>query len=121
MATFSDGVAHGEDNMLDDIDPLASAGSLRQHLQELIDSKEKQLEQAATLGKRVLEQRKDLEQRIKELQAIDSDKNEHDQVSADMRLRYRELANTVEAWDEENVDLSSGFGSKVCLILEKLR
>lgn len=99
--------------MLEDVDALSSAGNIRQHLQLLLDSKERQLQQAGTLGQRVLAQQMELEEKVRQLQDIEGDKDEDQEVSAEMRLRYRELANTIKTWDEENGQLSSTFGNKV--------
>ncbi|KAI5121954.1 hypothetical protein M0805_002025 [Coniferiporia weirii] len=113
MANFSDGGPReaDADDVFSDSVALASAGSMRQYLQTLLDSKEKQLQQAGTLGQRVLAQRVELEERIHQLQDIDSDRAGDDEVSAEMRLRYRDLANTLKTWDEENVQLSNVFGN----------
>lgn len=112
MATFSDG--ERDDNMADAVS-LSSAGDMRMHLQLLLDSKEKQLQQAGTLGQRVLAQQMELEERIRQLQDMDVEKGDEDEVSGEMRMQYRELANTLQSWDNENVQLSSAFGSTVRL------
>jgi hypothetical protein len=93
--------------------PFSSAGDMKYHLQSLLDSKEKQLQQAGTLGQRVLAQQMELEERIRQLQEIDADKLDDEHVDDDARDRYRELAETLMAWDKENADLSSAFGSRV--------
>ncbi|KAJ7269681.1 hypothetical protein C8J57DRAFT_318669 [Mycena rebaudengoi] len=85
---------------------------MKYHLQSLLDSKERQLQQAGTLGQRVLAQQMELEERIRQLQEFDADKLEDDKVDEDARNRYRELAETLMAWDQENAELSSGFGSR---------
>ena len=56
----------------------------------------------------------ELEDRVRMLQEMELDRPDADEIDADMRERYRELAETVRAWDTENATLSSGFGSKVC-------
>ena len=84
---------------------------MRQHLQNLLDGKEKQLQQAAALGERLLAQRVELEGRVRLLQEVDADKS--DEITADMRERYRELADTVRAWESGNVQLTSTFTSSV--------
>jgi hypothetical protein len=88
---------------------------MRFHLQNLLDSKEKQLQQAGTLGQRVLAQQMELEERIRQLQEADADKGEDDELDADAAERYRELAETIMQWDAENALLSSAFGSKVSI------
>lgn len=107
MASSSDGLA----SMI--TTPFSSAGDMKYHLQSLLDSKERQLQQAGTLGQRVLAQQMELEERIRQLQEFDADKLEDDKVDEDARNRYRELAETLMAWDQENAELSSGFGSRV--------
>ena len=88
---------------------------MRFHLQNLLDSKEKQLQQAGTLGQRVLAQQMELEERIRQLQEADADKGEDDELDAEATERYRELAETIRTWDAENAQLSSAFGSKVSM------
>jgi hypothetical protein len=112
MATFSDGAGHNGD-ISTDAEALGSAGNMRQHLQFLLDSKEKQLQQAGTLGQRVLAQQMELEERIRQLQELEADKAEDDDLSSEMRLRYRELSNTLKSWEEENMQLSSAIGGNV--------
>lgn len=90
--------------------PFSTAGDMRFHLQNLLDSKEKQLQQAGTLGQRVLAQQMELEERIRQLQEIEADKSEDDEIDEDARERYRELADTVLSWDSENAQLSNAFG-----------
>ena len=84
---------------------------MRLHLQNLLDGKEKQLQQAAALGERLLAQRVELEERVRLLQDVDADKS--DEITADMRERYRELADAVKAWEFGNVQLTSAFTSSV--------
>ena len=116
MANFSDGTELGA--ITTEVDALASSGNMRQHLQFLLESKEKQLQQAGTLGQRVLAQQVELEERIRQLQEIDVEKAEYEDLSAEMRLRYRDLTNTLKSWEEENMQLSSAFGGNVsCPIL----
>ncbi|KAF8886928.1 hypothetical protein BD779DRAFT_1410754, partial [Infundibulicybe gibba] len=79
-----------------------SAGDMKLHLQHLLDSKEKQLQQAGTFGQRVLAQQMELEERIRELQEVGADKSEEDDIDAEDRERYQALADTVIAWDSEN-------------------
>src|SRR6266436_5714349 len=93
--------------------PFSTAGDMKFHLQNLLDSKEKQLQQAGTLGQRVLAQQMELEERIRQLQEADADKGENDELDTEATKRYRELAETIRTWDAENAQLSSAFGSKV--------
>ncbi len=88
---------------------------MRQHLQNLLDGKEKQLQQAAALGERLLAQRVELEERVRIIQEVDADKT--DEVTADMRERYRELADTVRAWDFGNVQLTTAFTPSVRILI----
>ncbi|KAJ7204776.1 hypothetical protein GGX14DRAFT_500974 [Mycena pura] len=106
MASTSDGL----DAMI--TAPLSSAGDMKYHLQSLLDAKERQLQQAGSLGQRVLAQQMELEERIRQLQELDADKLDDDEVDDEARERYRELAGTLRAWDNENAELSSAFGSK---------
>jgi hypothetical protein len=100
---------------------FSSADEMKTHLQNLLDSKEKQLQQAGSLGQRVLAQQMELEERIRQLQeVIEEGKGEDDdeeRLDEETRERYRQLADTLLAWDEENARLSSAFGSgaKVCV------
>lgn len=91
--------------------PFSSAGDMKFYLQTLLDNKEKQLQQAGTLGQRVLAQQMELEERIKQLQEIEADKSEDDEIDEQARIRYRELADTLVSWDTENAQLSSAFGN----------
>ncbi|KAI0254640.1 hypothetical protein BJV78DRAFT_934674 [Lactifluus subvellereus] len=107
MSTFSDGLSH--QNTLDFPFHSSSSDDMRQHLQNLVDGKEKQLQQAAALGERLLAQRVELEERVRLLQEMDGDKS--DEITADIRERYRELADAVRAWDFGNVQLTTAFTS----------
>ncbi|KAI0822893.1 hypothetical protein BC628DRAFT_1521193 [Trametes gibbosa] len=120
MATFSD----GEDAMSSPSRPLtpplsASAhfdttDSMRQHLQALLDNKEKQLQSAATLGHQLLAQRMELEERIRQMQELELDSGNvsgsEDGLDVSVRDRYRELADAIKSWDTENEQLTSVFG-----------
>ncbi|KAK2461201.1 hypothetical protein APHAL10511_006728 [Amanita phalloides] len=92
---------------------ISSAGDMRFYLQNLLDSKEKQLQQAGTLGQRVLAQQMELEERIRQLQEFEGGKLDDDDIDPDVRERYRELADTIMAWDAENAQLSSAFGASL--------
>ena len=108
MATFSDGLSRP--NSLD-IPFHSSSDNMRQQLQNLLDGKEKQLQQAAALGERLLAQRVELEERVRLIQETDADKT--DEITADMREQYRDLSDTVRAWDIGNVQLTSTFTHSV--------
>jgi hypothetical protein len=97
-------------HMRDFDDPFSTAGDMKYHLQNLLDSKEKQLQQAGSLGQRVLAQQMELEERIRQLQIIEADKGEDDEIDLGARERYHELAETILTWDSENAQLSSVFG-----------
>ena len=87
---------------------------MRFHLQTLLDSKEKQLQQAGTLGQQLLAQRMELEERIRQLQELDLDGAiVDDDLNLNVREQYRELADTMKTWDKENEQLSNTFGWKV--------
>jgi hypothetical protein len=120
MATTSDGGPAVLPSMPDfSAYNFSSAGDMKFHLQNLLDSKEKQLQQAGTLGQRVLAQQMELEERIRQLQEIDADKGEDEEIDDEARDRYRELAETIKAWDTENAQLSNTFGgSRVSLIFK---
>ncbi|KAF8555508.1 hypothetical protein OG21DRAFT_1367981, partial [Imleria badia] len=79
------------------------------HLQLLLDNKENQLQQAGALGQRVLAQQIELEEKIRDLQDFDVERGDDEDLDAEARKRYRELADTVKAWDLENAQLSSAF------------
>ncbi len=114
MATFSDGRSHHSNGDVNG-DALSSARTMRQHLNRLLERKETQLQQAGTLGQRVLAQRVELEERIRQLQDLILERDEDDEVSAELRMRYRDLTSTLGAWDDENTALSGVFGSNVRL------
>jgi hypothetical protein len=120
MASLSDGVPvlpHMPDFSAQS-SPFSSAGDMKFQLQTLLDNKEKQLQQAGTLGQRVLAQQMELEERIRQLQEIEAEKSDDDDIDEQARERYRELADTLISWDTENAQLSSAFGnSKVHLVL----
>lgn len=92
---------------------FSSAGERKFHLQLLLDNKEKQLQQAGALGQRVLAQQIELEEKIRHLQEFDAEHGDDDDLDAEARERYRELADTIKRWDVENAQLSSAFGAKV--------
>ncbi|TRM62339.1 hypothetical protein BD626DRAFT_570053 [Schizophyllum amplum] len=91
---------------------LNSMADMKYHLQSLLDSKEKQLQQAGTLGQRVLAQQMELEERIRQIQEFEADHAEDDEIDSQVRDKYEELANTIGSWDKENAQLSSTFGSQ---------
>jgi ATPase subunit of ABC transporter with duplicated ATPase domains len=94
-----------------------TAGDIKYHLQTVLLSKGEQLEQAATLGQRVLAQQMELEERIRQLQDMDADKADDDEVDPETTERYRDLVDTIQAWDAENAHLSSTFaGDGVSLL-----
>ncbi|KAK0192709.1 hypothetical protein F5146DRAFT_1041154 [Armillaria mellea] len=90
---------------------FSSAGDMKSHLQSLLDSKEQQLQQAATFGQRVLAQRMELEDRIRQLQEVEADKTDDEDVESEAIQKYEELTGTMMSWDAENALLSSAFSS----------
>lgn len=105
---------------------------LRSHLQSLLDAKERQLQQAGTLGQRVLAQQMELEQRIRQLQAstpvLSNDEYQYEEedvyggiasnhsgagLDREAVEQYRQLATTVMQWDEENRMLSTQLGGGI--------
>lgn len=114
MASTSDGLAATLSSIPDlSLNPIASPSERKFHLQLLLDNKEKQLQQAGALGQRVLAQQIELEEKIRHLQDFDVERGDDEDLDADARERYRELADTIKAWDLENAQLSSAFGPKV--------
>lgn len=114
MASASDGLAATLSSLPDlSINPFASPSQRKFHLQLLLDNKEKQLQQAGALGQRVLAQQIELEEKIHHLQDLDVERGDDEDLDAEARERYRELADTVKAWDLENAQLSNAFGPKV--------
>lgn len=105
--------------MPDFSDSGPSNADIKFHLQSLLDSKEKQLQQAGTLGQRVLAQQMELEERIRQLQEETTD-GDGRALDEEAKARYRELAETIEEWDKENAVLSSAFGNKVSIFLSIL-
>ncbi|KAF9269698.1 hypothetical protein L218DRAFT_890468 [Marasmius fiardii PR-910] len=103
-----------------DLAQLSSASDIRSHLQSLLDEKEKQLQQAGTLGQRVLAQQMELEERIRQLHELvgDSDSAEGGYDSGgeggisngEAKDKLAELTETLVQWDRENAVLSSAFG-----------
>ncbi|KAH9933802.1 uncharacterized protein B0H18DRAFT_982108 [Fomitopsis serialis] len=91
-----------------------SPGDVRSHLQNLLDDKEKQLQNAGTLGQQLLAQRMELEERIRQLQEAEMDAGSDDEdAETSVREKYRDLADTVKQWETENEQLSFMFtGSK---------
>jgi len=92
-------------------DDTPSSSDMKSHLQTLLDNKEKQLQQAATLGQQVLAQKTELDKRIRQLKELEGEKSDDGQVDEVARERYRELADTLVSWDKENAQLSSAFWS----------
>ena len=86
-----------------------NAGDLKYDLQNLLDRKEKQLQQAGSLCQRVLAQQMELEERIRQLQMLEADDDDDDEIDLQARERYRELAETILTWDSENAHLTSAF------------
>ncbi len=108
MATFSDGgdVAAMADNDTQD--------NMQFLLQTLLDNKEKQLQSAATLGHQLLAQRTELQDKIRQMQELELENSGVDEsFDGSVRDKYRELVDSIKAWDAENEQLTSVFGSKV--------
>ncbi|TFK91198.1 hypothetical protein K466DRAFT_583031 [Polyporus arcularius HHB13444] len=107
MATFSDGgdVAAMADNDTQD--------NMQFLLQTLLDNKEKQLQSAATLGHQLLAQRTELQDKIRQMQELELENSGVDEsFDGSVRDKYRELVDSIKAWDAENEQLTSVFGSK---------
>lgn len=117
MASASDGLAATLSSLPDlSLNPFASSSERKFHLQLLLDNKEKQLQQAGALGQRILAQQIELEEKIRQLHDFDVERGDDEDLDSDARERYRELADTVKAWDAENAQLSSAFGSEVLIL-----
>ena len=110
MATSSEG---GDDHSDSSTRPHtltngSSSGDMRFFLQSVLDSKEKQLQQAGTLGQQLLAQRMELDETVRlMLEMVDA--GEGDEV----REKLRELDETIKTWDAENEQLSIPLGVKV--------
>ena len=87
-------------------DPFSTVGDMKFHLRDLLDSKEKQLQQASSLGQRVMAQQMELEECVRQLQVLEADK---DKIDLKAREQYLELVETISAWDSENAQLFSAF------------
>ncbi|TFK19027.1 hypothetical protein FA15DRAFT_648858 [Coprinopsis marcescibilis] len=95
---------------------------LRVRLQSLLDAKERQLQQAGTLGQRVLAQQMELEHRVRDLYQRTAGHEEEDDSpsgsATDLEPEaielYRQLAATIREWEEEN----KAFGRQTGLELD---
>ena len=70
-----------------------------------------------TLGHRVVAQRAELEERIRQLQTAIAENDEEDDVNIELRMQYRDLLSTLGSWEDENTVLTGMFGGKVRLNL----
>jgi len=113
MTSASDGLT-GALSFLPDLslNHFASPSERKFHLQLLLDNKEKQLQQAGALGQRVLSQQIELEEKIRHLQDLDAERGDEEDLDAEARERYRELVDTIKAWELENAQLFNAFGTK---------
>jgi len=104
-------------------DPFVAttAGDMNFYLQNLLDRKEKQLQQAGNLGQRVLAQQMELEERIRQLQELVGDKTDEEEVEdPQAREKYSELSEMIVTWDAENAQLSSAFGASSKVRLSRI-
>ena len=92
---------------------VPSIGDMRAHLQLLLDNKEKQLQQVGTLGQRILSQQVQLDERVRRLHDLEAELGDNQDLDSEIRERYRELMETVKAWDTDNTQLTQSFGPKV--------
>lgn len=90
---------------------VPSVGDMRAHLQLLLDNKEKQLQQVGTLGQRVLSQQVQLDERIRRLHELEAELGDNQDLDSEIRERYRELMEAVEAWDTDNNQFAQSFTS----------
>ena len=119
MATFSDGQFFGptSNGIKDTISVVVTTGDMRQHLQNLLDTKDRQVQQVATLGERVLQQRMELEEKIYQLRDLDVDRGDSEDINGETRLQYHDLDNMIKSWEEENAQLTGTLGIEVRLIV----
>ena len=109
MATSSDGGDNYIPSTLsNNLSNGTSSGDVRFLLQSLLDDKEKQLQQAGTLGQQLLAQRMELDDTVKMLQEM-LDAGDGDEV----REKLGELDEIIKRWDAENEQLSIPLGIKV--------
>ncbi|KIY65620.1 hypothetical protein CYLTODRAFT_379149 [Cylindrobasidium torrendii FP15055 ss-10] len=90
---------------------FSSPSELLSHLEGLLDAKEAQLQHAATFGQRVLAQRMELDERVRQLREEHADEldDERDLLDEDLAEKYKELADTLMLWDKENAEMSREF------------
>jgi len=86
---------------------FSTADNMKMHLQHLLDSKGKQLQQAGSLEQCILAQQKKLEEWIMQIQ----DAMEGEGNGEEIQELYKQLVDMQLFWDEENARLSSAFGS----------
>ncbi|KZT01198.1 uncharacterized protein LAESUDRAFT_731408 [Laetiporus sulphureus 93-53] len=112
MSTLSDGDDSVDAPTLFYASTNNTAG-LRLRLQNLIDSKEQQIQQAGELGQQLVTQRVELEERMRQLDQEDywdSGSDDDDDAEGGVRGRNLDLEDTLSAWDVENERLATGFG-----------
>ncbi|KAF7426385.1 hypothetical protein PC9H_008753 [Pleurotus ostreatus] len=107
MASSSDG--HHFADFSGPSNPFTSAGDLNFQLQTLLEAKKEQLNQAALFGQQILDQQKELHERIRQLQEVEGQKEEDDEVDPDSRIRYEQLAETIRVWDAQNAQFGNHF------------
>ncbi|THU81424.1 hypothetical protein K435DRAFT_873353 [Dendrothele bispora CBS 962.96] len=73
-----------------------------------------------TLGQRALAQQMELEEQICQLQELEQDRPDDEQLGADPRERYKELADTLIAWDAQ-LSANRFFLSKLPRFLSRSR
>ncbi|KAG5219883.1 coiled-coil protein [Salix suchowensis] len=105
MASSSDG--HHFADFSGPSNPFTSAGDLNFQLQTLLEAKKEQLNQAALFGQQILDQQKELHERIRQLQEVEGQKEEDDEVDPDSRIRYEQLAETIRVWDAQNAQFGN--------------
>lgn len=114
MASSSDG--HHFADFSGPSNPFTSAGDLNFQLQTLLEAKKEQLNQAALFGQQILDQQKELHERIRQLQEVEGQKEEDDEVDPDSRIRYEQLAETIRVWDAQNAQFGNVcFMQNTCL------
>jgi hypothetical protein len=93
--------------------PAGTVSGMKSHLQSLLDAKERQLQEAGALGQKILAQRVELEDRIKQLQDVDAEQSD-EEIDVETKGKYQELTDVIASWDVENAKSSqTWFGTKV--------
>ena len=99
--------------MSDSPSQVMSVGDMETHLKLLLDKKDKELQQVGTLGQRILSQQVQLDERVRQLHELEAKLGDNQDLDSEIRKRYKELTETIKAWDMDNAQLTQSFDSKV--------